>query len=142
MRTLTATLWMILLGCAIAAGQEAAPGKKDTQGGANDSIAGKRLYSSYCGMCHGVDGKGGGPFSPQLKTWPPDLTQLKSRNNGLFPSLHIAEVIDGEFDRPAHGSKEMPVWGPVFRSMAHGRKDSSQRRIDNLVRYIESLQQK
>jgi len=92
-------------------------------------------------MCHGSDAKGGGPFSPQLKTWPPDLTQLKKKNHGVYPSLHIAEVIDGEFDRPAHGSREMPVWGPVFRSVAHGRGDSAQRRIDNLVKYLESLQE-
>lgn len=142
MRGLTAILWTMLLGCALAASQEAVPGTKGSEGGGSEPISGKRLFSSYCAMCHGADGKGGGPFAPQLKTWPPDLTQLKSRNNGVFPSLHVAEVIGGEFDKPAHGSKEMPVWGPVFRSMAHGRKDSAQRRIDNLVKYIEGLQQK
>lgn len=142
MRQLTKSLWMVLLCGVIAAAQEPAAGRKEAQPETGESISGKRLYSSYCAMCHGADAKGGGPFSPQLKTWPPDLTQLKSRNNGVFPSLHVAEVIGGEFDKPAHGSREMPVWGPVFRSLAHGKKDSAQRRIDNLVRYIEALQLK
>jgi mono/diheme cytochrome c family protein len=142
MRHPAMSLGLVLLCGVVAAGQEPAGGHREGQSGAGESISGKRLYSSYCAMCHGADGKGGGPFSPQLKTWPPDLTQLKSRNHGVFPSLHVAEVIGGEFDKPAHGSREMPVWGPVFRSLAHGRQDSAQRRIDNLVRYLESLQQR
>lgn len=107
-----------------------------------ESLSGQKLYASYCAVCHGADGKGGGPFAPRLKVWPPDLTQLAKKNGGTFPSLHIAEVIDGEFQKPAHGSADMPIWGPIFRSVAHGRHDSAQRRINRLVKYLESLQQK
>lgn len=106
------------------------------------SMNGQHLYSSYCAVCHGADGKGGGPFAPQLKVWPSDLTQLAKRNGGSFPSMHIAEVIDGEFQKPAHGSTDMPIWGPIFRTAAHGREDSAQRRINRLVKYLESIQQK
>jgi len=138
--TLKGLIVAVLFG-AVAAGQPDQPGTK-AEISAPHAMSGKQLYISYCGMCHGSDAKGGGPFSPQLKTWPPDLTQMAKKNGGVFPSLHVAEVIDGEFDKPAHGSREMPVWGPVFRSIAHGRQDSAQRRIDNLVKYVESLQQK
>ena len=106
------------------------------------SLSGPQLYSSYCAICHGADGKGGGPFAPQLKVWPPDLTQLAKKNSGSFPSMHVAEVIDGEFQRPAHGSRDMPIWGPIFRTLAHGHEDSAQRRINRLVNYLESIQQK
>ncbi len=106
------------------------------------SVTGKQLYASYCALCHGGDGKGGGPFAVQLKVWPPDLTELAKKNNGVFPSMRVQESIDGEYGKKAHGSTEMPIWGPVFRSMAHGKKDSAQVRINNLVKYIQTLQQK
>lgn len=106
------------------------------------SMNGQQLYSSYCAVCHGADGKGGGPFAPQLKVWPSDLTQLAKKNGGSFPSMHIAEIIDGEFQKPAHGSIDMPIWGPIFRTAAHGREDSAQRRINRLVKYLEAIQQK
>lgn len=140
-RTLTGVV-VILLFAAVAVAQQDTTIRKSSAPGKIEPLSGKHLYSSYCALCHGSDAKGGGPFSPQLKAWPPDLTQLAKKNNGVFPAMRLTELIDGEFDKPAHGSKEMPVWGPVFRSMAHGRKDSAQLRINNLVKYLESLQQK
>ncbi len=114
----------------------------DNNAASTDLISGKQLYSSYCALCHGPEGKGGGPFSPQLKVWPPDLTQLAKKNHGTYPEMRVTEAIDGEFGKPSHGSTEMPVWGPVFRSMAHGHKDSAQVRITSLVKYVESIQEK
>jgi len=107
-----------------------------------DPTSGRQLYSAYCALCHGPDGKGGGPFSPQLKVWPPDLTQLLKGNHGVFPEMRTKEAIDGEFGKPSHGSSEMPIWGPVFRSLAHGRRDSAQVRLNSLVKYLESIQEK
>ena len=125
--------------CALAAAQSET--KAGTTAG-SEPVSGKQLYSSYCALCHGSDGKGGGPFSSQLKVWPPDLTQLTKKNHGVFPQMHAEEAIDGEFGKPSHGSAEMPIWGPVFRSMAHGRKDSARVRIGTLVKYLESIQEK
>jgi mono/diheme cytochrome c family protein len=136
------TVLMILLLSVLAIGQQASTAQKSASPEKTPSLSGKQLFASYCALCHGADAKGGGPFSPQLKVWPPDLTVLARKNDGVFPALHISEIIDGEFDKPAHGSHEMPVWGPVFRSLAQGRKDSAQRRITGLVKYLESLQQK
>jgi len=116
-------------------------GKGETAANA-EPISGKQLYNSYCALCHAADAKGGGPFSTQLKVWPPNLTQLSKKNHGVFPTMHVQEAIDGEFNKPSHGTAEMPIWGPVFRSMAHGKKDSAQLRINSLVKYLESLQEK
>ena len=124
------------------AGTISAQGQTGGAAASAEPLSGKQLYTSYCALCHGSDGKGGGPFSPQLKAWPPDLTQLAKKNHGVFPEMRIAETIDGEFAKPAHGTGEMPIWGPVFRSMAHGHKDSAQVRINNLVKYLESIQEK
>lgn len=143
MRQTLKGLWVILLFCALAAGEQPGAETKRAAPAKNEPISGKQLYVSYCSMCHGADAKGGGPFSPQLKVWPPDLTQLARKNNGTYPAMRVSEMIDGEFGKAsAHGSREMPVWGPVFRSMAHGRNDSAQVRIGNVVKYVESLQQK
>jgi mono/diheme cytochrome c family protein len=140
-RKVKAVLFVLLLGMAAGGQQTSTP--KGTAAPAKDgTLSGKQLYAADCAVCHGNDAKGGGPFSPQLKTWPPDLTVLAKKNNGVFPAMHVSEVIDGEFEKPAHGSREMPIWGPVFRSQAHGHNDSAQLRINHLVKYLESLQEK
>ena len=124
------------------AGASAAAQTESKAAAGGEPFTGKQLYSSYCALCHGSDGKGGGPFSPQLKVWPPDLTQMAKKNHGVYPSMRVSEAIDGEFGKPSHGSAEMPIWGPVFRSMAHGHKDSARVRIESLVKYLESIQEK
>ncbi len=134
--TITAVL-SILLMVMLGVGQQSSQTPSKTE-----PVSGKQLYVSYCSMCHGMDAKGGGAFSPQLKVWPPDLTQLAKKNNSIYPAMRVAESIDGEFGKPSHGSREMPIWGPVFRSMAHGHQDSAQLRINSVVKYLETLQQK
>lgn len=140
MRPISTAVLSILLLAALAAGQQSTADTKAPS--KSEPVSGKQLYISYCSMCHGADGKGGGPFSPQLKVWPPDLTQLAKKNNGTFPAMRVAESIDGEFGKPSHGSREMPIWGPVFRFMAHGHQDNAQLRINSVVKYLESVQQK
>ena len=105
-------------------------------------VSGAKLYQAYCAVCHGGDGKGNGPAAATLKTWPADLTTIAKQHSGSFPSLHVAEKIEGENMVTAHGSRDMPVWGPVLRSMAHGHADSAQRRMNNLIFYLESIQEK
>jgi len=138
----TIALFTTLLLAGALASQQSNPPEKPAPTAKSDSISGKQLYAAHCETCHGAGGKGGGPSASQLKVPPPDLTQITKKNKGVFPTMHVSEVIDGEFETPAHGSREMPVWGPVFRSLAHGRADSALVRINNLVQYIESLQQK
>ena len=104
--------------------------------------SGKEMYTSYCAVCHGTDGKGGGPAASALKTAPSDLTTLTKNNGGKFPALKITSAIRGESNLPAHGSKEMPVWGSLFWSMSHGHQGEVQQRVANLTEYIESLQAK
>lgn len=104
--------------------------------------SGEEMYVNYCAVCHGRDGKGGGPAASALKTTPTDLTKLAASNDGKYPSMHVSSVIRGEANLPAHGSKDMPVWGPLFWRMSQGHEGEVQQRIANLNSYIESLQGK
>lgn len=106
------------------------------------AASGEEMYASYCATCHGVQGKGDGPAASALKVSPPDLTMLAQKNGGKYPSLHVSSVIRGEADVPVHGSKDMPVWGPLFRQLSQGHDAEVQQRIANLNQYIEGLQAK
>ena len=104
--------------------------------------SGKEMYTSYCAVCHGTDGKGGGPAASALKASPADLTVLSKNNGGKFPAMKVSSILRGTSDLPAHGSKEMPVWGPLFRSVSAGHESEVQQRVANLTQYVESLQAK
>jgi len=107
-----------------------------------DPSSGKQMYMAYCASCHGTDAKGDGPASPALKQFPTNLTVLAVKNGGVFPESHVAQVIRGDLMTPAHGSKDMPVWGPVFMSLDRDGDATVQLRAHNLSTYIGSLQQK
>lgn len=81
---------------------------------AEDFDIGKSEFQSSCASCHGRDAKGKGPVSDQLKTPPPDLTMLARNNNGVFPANALYETIYGLKTVPAHGTREMPIWGERF----------------------------
>jgi mono/diheme cytochrome c family protein len=100
------------------------------------------MYTAYCAVCHGIDGKGGGPAASALKVPPTDLTLLSKNNGGKYPALKVSSSIRNESDLPAHGSKEMPVWGTLFWGMSSGHEGKVQQRVANLSKYIESLQAK
>ena len=107
-----------------------------------DSIQGAELFRAYCAVCHGRDGKGEGPMAGSLKATPPDLTRIAARNAGLFPLVRVQKIISGEEStRAGHGTREMPVWGPIFSVVAWDQ-DLGKLRIYNLAKYIEELQAK
>ena len=104
--------------------------------------SGSKMFTTYCAVCHGMDAKGHGPAAPALKTPPADLTTLTIRNNGKFPELKVYGTIHGDLDMPAHGSRDMPIWGALFQSMSSGNQPEVQLRISNLTKYVESVQQR
>jgi len=105
-----------------------------------DSLQGASLYKAYCAVCHGEDAKGNGPMAKSLKGAPPDLTCISARNGGVFPLVRVRSLISGEEAVGAgHGTHEMPVWGPIFSQVGQDQ-DLGRVRIDNLARYLESLQ--
>ena len=105
-------------------------------------VSGKDMFKAYCAVCHGEDAKGNGPAASALKTSPSDLTLLSKNNGGKFPALKVSSTIRGEGGFPAHGSKEMPVWGPLFWDLSGGHESEVQQRVANLTKYVESIQAK
>lgn len=106
------------------------------------SIQGPALYQAYCASCHGKDAKGGGSMAASLKIPPADLTRIAARNGGKFPLMRVEKIISGEEQTASgHGTREMPVWGPIF-SQVGADQDLGRVRIDNLARYLRDLQTK
>lgn len=104
--------------------------------------SGQEMFTNYCAPCHGKDAKGDGPAAGALNKAPADLTALAKKNGGKFPSMKVMSVLRGEASVAAHGTQEMPVWGPVFWKMSQGHAAEVHQRVANLATYIESLQVK
>ena len=103
------------------------------------STEGSDLFRAYCASCHGLDAKGAGPVAPSLKAKVPDLTLLERNNRRQFPAARVRQVIIGNEVVAAHGSREMPIWGPIFHQV-EGDIDWGNVRLENLVKYLQSIQ--
>ena len=109
---------------------------------------GKRLYETNCAVCHGLKGKGDGPYKPYLTKDPADITILARNNNGVFPVSRIYQVIDGRWEVGAHGPREMPIWGydyifkpaEPYMDSPYDQAAAVRVRIFALIDYINRLQ--
>ena len=107
---------------------------------------GEAEYLNSCAVCHGVEGKGDGPLGEMLVKRPADLTSISRRNGGRFPYARVIAVIDGRYDVPGHGNREMPVWGRQFLEDDQrlygpaGGEIVTTERINELAGYVQSLQ--
>ena len=113
--------------------------------------SGQVTYKQFCASCHGEDAKGRGPIASSLKTPPSDLTMLAKRRMGRFPYEYVSNIlrfgpdlIGGGPNHPpyAHGSSEMPTWGPIFRVTEKNDEGAVEQRIKNLCEYLASVQEK
>jgi mono/diheme cytochrome c family protein len=105
---------------------------------------GEQYFRQYCGACHGIDGRGNGPVASMLRTPPPDLTRITQRHGGHFPDAEITAQIDGRAVVPAHGSREMPVWGLHFGEKFGGEsvgEEAVRGHLLVLIEYLKSIQQ-
>jgi mono/diheme cytochrome c family protein len=139
-------MFALLLLCGLALAQTKPPAGQQTQNVKEYerliySVKGPDLYRAHCAVCHGSDGKGDGPLAPALKAKPADLTALAKNSGGNFPANRVGKFITGEEVSLSHGTREMPVWGPIFHQIEEDR-DFGNVRVKNLVKYLETLQRK
>lgn len=84
--------------------------------------AGRLEYMYSCSACHGDTARGDGPFARYLNVATPSLTTLRQQNDGVFPLLHVIQVIDGRSGIGPHG-RLMPIWGERFMANEIGVQD-------------------
>jgi mono/diheme cytochrome c family protein len=106
-------------------------------------VDGATVFQNNCAACHGLEGRGDGPASKALNRKVPDLTGLSQRNGGTFPIVQVrTTIMFGKDDLlPAHGSKTMPIWGPIFHQIEFDQ-DLGNVRLENITKYLESIQRK
>jgi hypothetical protein len=108
--------------------------------------AGHREFRHACAVCHGLGGKGESVMTSLnlLTVRPMDLTQLSKKHQGQFPFWQVYRVIDGREEVKGHGTRDMPIWGEVFRQPEGGQRVEETHvigRILALVYYIQSIQE-
>ena len=93
---------------------------------------GRRLYVSYCQLCHGTDGKGAGPLAKAMKIQISDLTTtVRSRSDRILKKIITGEGRQTITGRDRHNllSDAMPEWKGIF--------DDSE--VDALIAYLRFL---
>jgi len=97
------------------------------------------MFQSYCAVCHGKDAKGSGPAATALTKAPADLTRISTRNNGTYPEVKVKRFIQGLDVIAAHGTRDMPMWGELFRALD---QNTAEIRVQALSDYLRGLQVK
>jgi mono/diheme cytochrome c family protein len=124
---------LLLLVCASAGAQTIRQGTAQRI----QSIEGVDTFKAYCAVCHGAQAKGDGPAASALKKAPADLTGIARRHDGKFSAADVEDMIVAK--QVAHGTREMPIWGPVFDALAADR-GFAKLRMANLIAYLKSIQ--
>lgn len=69
------------------------------------SQSGRAQFDASCAQCHGADARGGAG---------PDLTQLSTRNGGVFPMMATLNKIDGYAQGTSGSTARMPAMGDLL----------------------------
>ena len=133
---LIALVWWLLLGLRLTTAQpQSIPPEAVRRG--------HHYVVRYCSACHGREGRGDGPAASALQPPPADLTRIAQRRGRHFPVAEIRAYIDGRIGVPAHGRREMPVWGERVEEMVGGGslgEAVARSSIQLLVEYLQALQ--
>ncbi|MCW8915014.1 MAG: cytochrome c [Magnetovibrio sp.] len=93
---------------------------------------GRRLYVSYCQLCHGTEGHGDGPLAKQMQISPADLTTtIRSRSDTILKKIISGQGRQTITGRDRHNllSDAMPGWVDVF----------TEPQVDALIAFLRFL---
>jgi mono/diheme cytochrome c family protein len=103
---------------------------------------GAKLYADNCTACHGFRADedvvlSGGQVAP-------NLSQIRARNEGVFPRAAVLSQIDG-FSRGSHAGQIMPEFGaeltgPLVPVEVDGTLTPTPRPLAALLAYLEDIQ--
>jgi len=101
---------------------------------ANPPLAfeGRKLFVSYCQLCHGTEGKGDGALAKAMKIKPADLTTtVRSRSDTILKKIITGQGKQTITGRDRHNllSDAMPEWKDVF----------SESQINSLIAYLRFM---
>lgn len=104
---------------------------------------GAKLYANNCTACHGFRADeeavlSGGQIAP-------NLSQIRARNDGVFPRAAVLSQIDG-FSRGSHAGQVMPAFGaeltgPLVPVDIDGTLTPTPRPLAALLEYLEDIQE-
>ena len=135
--------WLLILFVVLSIGSVSSSLATPDRPLSDEDDPGRFLFRVHCVSCHGSEGRGDGAMRKVLTIAPSDLTAISERHDGDFPTDLVTEIIDGRRSLPAHGAREMPVWGITFQTLDldTNQEPEVERRIQDLVAYLESIQQ-
>ncbi len=96
------------------------------------SYEGRRLYVSYCQLCHDAKGKGKGALAREMKLKITDLTTtVRSRSDTILKKIITGEGKQTISGRDRHNilNEAMPNWNGIF----------TDHQVDALIAYIRFL---
>jgi mono/diheme cytochrome c family protein len=98
---------------------------------------GAALFAANCAACHGPQGDVREAEMYDRDT--PDLRRIAQNSpGGRLPRVILGEIIDGRRLIEGH-TRSMPAWG---EALGQGDDTVAEAKIDSLVAYIESIQQR
>ena len=101
-------------------------------------------FAAYCAVCHGEDGRGGGPLAAELAMSPPDITLVTRRNGGIFPKTqtmgHIAGYTMGRSDSAMPQFADLLDGPTVMYDDGSGQAVPTPARLVALADYVQSIQ--
>jgi mono/diheme cytochrome c family protein len=100
---------------------------------------GRATFQKFCSVCHGDRGDGKNQSASALTPRPANLRTLTKRF-GTFPAAHVRAVITGQDD--AEHTPAMRAWSAMLLVSTEGDEAAASRKLDDVVAYIESIQQK